>query len=46
MLIRFVVRNLDRKSQVEQGLIHAADDLWYQRRLSDEEQGRVQELMR
>ena len=46
MLIRFVVRKRDRHSQVEQGLIHAAEDLHYLGRLSDEEQKRVQELMR
>src|SRR5262245_6470586 len=46
MLIRFVVRKRDRHSHVEQGLIHAADDLWYQGRLTAEDEERVQELLR
>jgi len=46
MLIRFVVRKRDRNSQVEQGLIHAAEDLCYQGRLSDEAHVCVQVLMR
>ena len=46
MLIRFVVRKRDSDSQVEQGLIHAAEDLRHQGRLADEEQERVQELLR
>lgn len=46
MLIRFVVRKRDSDSQVEQGVIHAADDLRRQGFLADEEQKRVQELLR
>jgi hypothetical protein len=46
MLIRFVVHKRDRDSQVEQGLIHAAHDLRCQGRLTDEEQERVQQLLR
>src|SRR5262245_41726766 len=45
MLIRFVVRKRDGDSHVEQGLIHAAEDLRHQGCLRDEEQGRVQELL-
>jgi hypothetical protein len=46
MLIRFVVSMRDEDSQVEQGLIHAADDLRGRGRLADEEQERVRELLR
>jgi hypothetical protein len=46
MLIRFVVRKRDSDSHVEQGLIHAAEDLRCQGCLTDEEQVRVQELLR
>ena len=46
MLIRFTVRKRDADSQVEQGLIHAADDLRRQGQLTDEEQERVRELLR
>jgi hypothetical protein len=46
MLIRFVVRQRDSDSQVERGIFHAAEDLWYQGRLTDEGQERVRELLR
>jgi hypothetical protein len=46
MLIRFVVRARDSDSQVEQGLIQAADGLRCRGRLAGEEQRRVQELLR
>jgi hypothetical protein len=46
MLIRFVVNKLDSVSLVEQGLIHAADDLRWRGRLADEEQELVRELLR
>jgi hypothetical protein len=46
MLIRFVVRERDSDSQVERGLIHAAEDLRCQGRLAAEEQDRVHELLR
>jgi hypothetical protein len=46
MLVRFVVRKRDRDSLVEQGLIHAAEELRYMPRLAEHEVALVREVFR